>query len=127
MSINPQQLDANGVTWEQFSTELFEYEYCHECYGDAEDHEACIGPFGLWFAKCKYDVVLRTPMADPFQHATPCWIQGYGNMHTAQCIELNDRNAREICACTRKPLMRTPVEREAYVLVQMLARGEVSL
>lgn len=36
---------------------------------------------------------------DPFQAATPCWIRGYGDMHTAQCIENNDRSAREVCIC----------------------------
>lgn len=49
--------DAAGLTWKQFSNEMFECEYCHECYGDAHDHIACIGPFGLWFAMCKF-----TPM-----------------------------------------------------------------
>lgn len=32
--------------------EQFEYEYCAECGGDAEDHDAI--PFlGNWFARCK--------------------------------------------------------------------------
>lgn len=34
--------------------ELFEYEYCHECGGDAEDHIPCEGPFGMPFAMCKF-------------------------------------------------------------------------
>lgn len=32
----------------------FEFEYCPECGGDAEDHIATIGPFGLPFAMCKF-------------------------------------------------------------------------
>jgi hypothetical protein len=46
--------DGAGLTWQEFSSELFECEYCHECFGDAEDHIPCIGPFGLWFAMCKF-------------------------------------------------------------------------
>lgn len=34
--------------------ELFEFEYCAECLGDAEDHISCVGPFGLPFAMCKF-------------------------------------------------------------------------
>lgn len=34
--------------------ELFEFEYCPECYGDDEDHIPCHGPFGLPFAMCKF-------------------------------------------------------------------------
>lgn len=34
--------------------DLFEFEYCPECHGDAEDHIACEGPFGLPFAMCKF-------------------------------------------------------------------------
>ena len=37
--------------------DLFEYEYCHECYGDAEDHIPCVGPFGLPFAMCKFQPI----------------------------------------------------------------------
>ena len=42
--------------------DLFEFEYCAECGGDAEDHEVCIVPgMGTYFARC-----LRTgePEAD---------------------------------------------------------------
>lgn len=46
--------DSHGVTWNQFATDLFEFEYCHECYGDAEDHIPCLGIFGGWFAMCKF-------------------------------------------------------------------------
>ena len=39
---------------------LFEFEYCPECGGDAEDHELCIVPgMGTYFARCK-----RSPFAD---------------------------------------------------------------
>ncbi len=31
---------------------LFEYEYCPECGGDAEDHEVCL-VLGNYFARCK--------------------------------------------------------------------------
>lgn len=48
-------VDAAGLTWEEFSSELFEFEYCTECHGDAEDHIPCIGPFGSWFAMCKFE------------------------------------------------------------------------
>jgi len=34
-------------------SELFESEYCPECGGDAEHHEA-IPVLGNWFARCKY-------------------------------------------------------------------------
>ena len=33
---------------------LFEFEYCAECGGDAEDHEVCLVPgIGNYFARCK--------------------------------------------------------------------------
>jgi hypothetical protein len=32
--------------------ELFEYEYCGECHGDAPHHDA-IGFLDNWFARCK--------------------------------------------------------------------------
>ena len=31
---------------------LFEYEFCAECGGDAEDHEVCL-VLGNYFARCK--------------------------------------------------------------------------
>jgi hypothetical protein len=37
---------------------LFEFEYCPECGGDAEDHEVCL-VLGNYFARCKHD-----PFAD---------------------------------------------------------------
>ena len=36
--------------------EQFEYEYCAECGGDAEDHDA-VPLLGNWFARCKKEVV----------------------------------------------------------------------
>ena len=45
---------------------LFEYEYCPECGGDAEDHEVCIVPgIGTYFARCK-----RSPFADTSEDGT---------------------------------------------------------
>jgi hypothetical protein len=39
---------------------LFEYEFCPECGGDAEDHEVCIVlGIGTYFARCKL-----SPFAD---------------------------------------------------------------
>jgi len=39
---------------------LFEFEYCPECGGDADDHEVCVVPgIGTYFARCK-----RSPFAD---------------------------------------------------------------
>jgi hypothetical protein len=38
----------------QWLNELFAFEYCRECGGDAEDHIPCVGPFGLPFAMCKF-------------------------------------------------------------------------
>lgn len=37
--------------------ELFEFEVCHECGGDAADHDVYLGPFGLPFARCKRENV----------------------------------------------------------------------
>ena len=34
--------------------DLFEYEYCAECGGDAKHHTVCIDPFGNPFARCDY-------------------------------------------------------------------------
>jgi hypothetical protein len=46
------EYDAQGVTADEFMALEFEWEYCHECMGDTEDHTAVIGPFGSWFAYC---------------------------------------------------------------------------
>lgn len=45
----------------QFLRSLFEFEYCAECCGDVCDHIPCVGPFGDWFAMCKW-----TPIVDGF-------------------------------------------------------------
>lgn len=42
------------MTQPKWLRQLFEYEYCSECGGDACDHIPCIGPFGLPFAMCKF-------------------------------------------------------------------------
>jgi hypothetical protein len=40
-------------TPEQWLADLFEFEYCPECGGDAEDHEVCLIPgMGTFFARC---------------------------------------------------------------------------
>ena len=40
-------------TPEEWLEDLFEFEYCAECGGDAEDHEVCIVPgMGTYFAHC---------------------------------------------------------------------------
>jgi len=52
--------DAEGRTAEEFLEKLFEFEYCAECGGDVEDHDAIpmnLGHYSgwqiLWFARCK--------------------------------------------------------------------------
>jgi hypothetical protein len=41
-------------TPETWLRELFEFEYCAECGGDAEDHEICLVPgIGNYFARCR--------------------------------------------------------------------------
>ena len=40
-------------TSEQFLAELFEFEYCAECGGDAQHHTPVI-VLGNWFARCDY-------------------------------------------------------------------------
>ncbi len=45
---------------DEWLTRLFEFVFCPECGGDAEDHEVCIVPgIGAYFARCK-----RSPFAD---------------------------------------------------------------
>lgn len=42
-----------GTPSAEWLVELFEYEYCAECGGDADDHAAI--PFlGNWFARCEH-------------------------------------------------------------------------
>lgn len=48
---------------------------------------------------------LNMPMpdlADPFQNAVPCWLRGYGDLHSAECIEVNERRARYECICSMR-------------------------
>ena len=41
-------------TPEEWLESLFEFEYCAECGGDAEDHEVCVVPgIGNYFARCR--------------------------------------------------------------------------
>lgn len=47
-----EELELDGQTFAEWAAELFEFELCEECGGDAEDHEARI-VMGHWFAKCK--------------------------------------------------------------------------
>ena len=37
---------------QEFLEELFEYEYCAECGGDAEDHIVALDVLGLFHAHC---------------------------------------------------------------------------
>lgn len=38
---------------EEWLGRLFEFEFCPECGGDAEDHEVCLVPgMGTYFARC---------------------------------------------------------------------------
>jgi hypothetical protein len=40
-------------TPEEWLEKLFEFEYCAECGGDAQDHVVCIVPgMGTYFARC---------------------------------------------------------------------------
>lgn len=48
----PPDVDASGLTPEEFLEQMFEFEYCSECGRDAPDHTAVIGPMGQWFAYC---------------------------------------------------------------------------
>ena len=58
-------------TPEQWLADLFEFEFCPECGGDAEDHEICIVPgMGTFFARClRTDVTVasdeRSATGDP--------------------------------------------------------------
>lgn len=49
----PPEVDAQGVTAEEFLERLFEFEYCSECGKDKKDHVAVIDPFGNWHAYCQ--------------------------------------------------------------------------
>jgi len=39
---------------DQWLTDLFEYEFCSECGGDAEHHRVILSPVGNRFAQCQY-------------------------------------------------------------------------
>ena len=42
---------------------LFEFEYCPECGGDAEDHVVCL-VLGNYFARCKHSPFADAPVSD---------------------------------------------------------------
>lgn len=42
-----------NIPSKQWLEETFEYEYCHECGGDADHHHA-LPILGNWFARCLY-------------------------------------------------------------------------
>ena len=74
--------DTEGRTAEQFLAELFEFERCDECGGDAPDHEVIpidLGAYGgpYFFARCKCEVaecvhcghaISRRSEAEPWWH-----------------------------------------------------------
>jgi hypothetical protein len=51
MSVAKGNMSNLSIPAEQWLKELFEYEYCAECGGDAVDHEA-VEFNGNWFARC---------------------------------------------------------------------------
>ncbi len=48
----------DGRTAQEFLEDLFEYEYCAECGGDAEDHIVVLDVLGLFHAYCLNHPVL---------------------------------------------------------------------
>ncbi|WP_274916837.1 hypothetical protein [Streptomyces sp. WZ-12] len=64
------QLTVDGGTAEQFLAELFEFEYCVECGGDAEHHTASPDMFGKWHAWC--DANGTSVPSEPGYHSTLC-------------------------------------------------------
>lgn len=44
-------LRLHGLTFEEWATDLFEYEYCSDCGGDTKDHLPGV-MLGNWFAIC---------------------------------------------------------------------------
>lgn len=48
---------------QQWLGRLFEFEYCPECGGDAEDHEVCL-VLGNYFARCKHSPFADVPDSD---------------------------------------------------------------
>jgi hypothetical protein len=63
-------------TPEAWLEQLFEFEYCAECGGDACDHEVCLVPgIGTYFARCtrpSEGSVAPAPVADPDDRTGPC-------------------------------------------------------
>lgn len=45
-------LDIDGVSAEEWADEYFEFSYCDQCGGDAQDHDYILF-MGHWFARCK--------------------------------------------------------------------------
>ncbi len=45
---------------DEWLAELFEFEYCAECEGDAQHHTVCGGPFGNFFARCDFPMSAET-------------------------------------------------------------------
>lgn len=66
MIVEPMTLDQweaearqDGMTPDEWKAAQFEFELCHECGLDAEDHTMTSGPTGHFFAHCN-----RHPDAD---------------------------------------------------------------
>jgi hypothetical protein len=45
-------LDIDGLTYEEWAVDQFEYEFCAECGGDGGDHTGIL-LLGHWFAVCR--------------------------------------------------------------------------
>jgi hypothetical protein len=45
------ELSLHGETWAEWAAREFEFELCHECGGDADNHEPWV-ILGNWFAHC---------------------------------------------------------------------------
>ena len=50
--------DPLSQSWTEWATELFEYEYCAECFGDADQHLEA-NAIGNWFAYCDSSVLFQ--------------------------------------------------------------------
>jgi hypothetical protein len=44
----------DGLTRQEWLDMMFEFEYCAECGGDADDHDCINSAVGTFFARCKY-------------------------------------------------------------------------
>ncbi len=80
--MDPQRgLRQDGRTPQEFLEELFEYEYCAECGGDAEDHIVVFDVLGLFHAHCLKPPIFRAldlttqqcSGAEPSRHFPPRW------------------------------------------------------